>query len=305
MIRRLLLSLGVLAIVLALLAGATIVMVVWRAHAAAREGAAQLKAVQSLQAPIAPAASGAPVLILLHGAGLNAHMWDPVRRHLDPALRVMALDLPGHGVHRDEVYSLDGAAAAVLTAARSVAPARVVLIGDSLGGFTAMWAAPLLPRGQLAGLVLEGSTGNVGRVGEISLLSQWLLVRALGIFMPQQKLAALALGRFNISRTDAGAILAGGISFDAIGPAALSLAGVDFRSRLSTVTAPLLIINGLGDRPAMAAQASFTAAVPHATILNFDCPHGVNLYRPAAFAAAINAFVQRIASPSGSGGNST
>ena len=305
MIRRLLLSLGALAVVLVLLAGATIAIVVWRAHVAAREGAAQLAAVRSLQAPIVNAASGAPVLILLHGAGLNAHMWDPVRRHLDPALRVIALDLPGHGIHRDEVYSLDGAAAAVLTAARSVAPARVVLIGDSLGGFTAMWAAPLLPRAELAGLVLEGATGNVSRVGEISLLSQWLLVRALGVFVPQQKLAALALGRFNISRADAGAILAGGVSFDAIGPAALSLAGVDFRSRLSMVAAPLLIINGLRDRPAIAGQASFAAAVPHATILNFDCPHGVNVYRPAAFAAAVNAFVHRIAQASGSGGNST
>jgi pimeloyl-ACP methyl ester carboxylesterase len=305
MIRRLLLSLGALAVVLVLLAGATIAMVVWRAHVAAREGAAQLAAVRNLQAPIVTPASGAPVLILLHGAGLNAHMWDPVRRHLDPALRVIALDLPGHGIHRDEDYSLDGAAAAVLMAARSVAPARVVLIGDSLGGFTAMWAAPLLPRGQLAGLVLGGSTDNGSRMGEIRLLSQWLLVRALGVLIPQRKLAARALGRFHMSRVDAGAILAGGVSFGAIGPAALSLAGVDFRSRLSRVTAPLLIINGVRDRSAMAEEASFAAAVPHATILNFDCPHGVSMYRPAGFAAAVNAFVHRIASASDSGGNST
>jgi pimeloyl-ACP methyl ester carboxylesterase len=39
-----------------------------------------------------------PGLILLHGAGQNAHTWDSVAMALDRSL--MAIDLPGHG-HSD------------------------------------------------------------------------------------------------------------------------------------------------------------------------------------------------------------
>ncbi len=79
-----------------------------------------------------------PTLILLHGAGLNAHMWDAVIRDIDPRWRVLSIDLPGHGARSAEWYSLPAARDAVASAARSVAPAPVVLAGDSLGGYTAM-----------------------------------------------------------------------------------------------------------------------------------------------------------------------
>ena len=41
-------------------------------------------------------------VILVHGATLNARSWDPVRRLIDPRLRVLAPDLPGHGARRDD-----------------------------------------------------------------------------------------------------------------------------------------------------------------------------------------------------------
>lgn len=41
-----------------------------------------------------------PTLVLLHGATLNSHMWDAVRRDLNPKYRVIAPDLPGHGARR-------------------------------------------------------------------------------------------------------------------------------------------------------------------------------------------------------------
>ena len=52
-----------------------------------------------------------PTLVLLHGATFNAHMWDAVRRHLDPKYRVIAPDLPGHGSRLGEPFSFAGAIA--------------------------------------------------------------------------------------------------------------------------------------------------------------------------------------------------
>src|SRR5881394_46525 len=92
-----------------------------------------------------PGSHGSPALILIHGATLNWASWNPVRRHLDPRWRVLAIDLPGHGARRGERYTVEGAAEAVAAAAKAVAPAKVVLIGDSLGGYSAMAASASIP----------------------------------------------------------------------------------------------------------------------------------------------------------------
>jgi pimeloyl-ACP methyl ester carboxylesterase len=59
-----------------------------------------------------------PTIILVHGATLNGRMWDPVRRHLDPACDVVTVDLPGHGSRTDR-YTLEGARKVIAEAARS------------------------------------------------------------------------------------------------------------------------------------------------------------------------------------------
>ena len=79
-----------------------------------------------------------PHLVALHGAGLNAHSFDPMLLALDrPAL---ALDLPGHGRSewRDDADYSPAALADDIGAAleqRAVPP--VALVGHSLGGLTA------------------------------------------------------------------------------------------------------------------------------------------------------------------------
>ncbi len=301
MIRRVLAWSGAVVLLLALLAVAAALQLEWQARRAARDGAARLAAVERSSARPGAPVTGTPVLILLHGAGLNAHMWDPVRRHLDPTLRVIALDLPGHGARRDVDYSLDGATADVLLTARSVASEPVILVGDSLGGYTAMAAAPLLPRGQLVGLVLAGSSGNIGATGAARMLAQSAFVRALTLVSAEGKLAARALDRFGVAGADAQAIVAAGVNFGAIAPAGRSLAGVDFRARLAAVDVPVLIINGSLDSNAMAQEASFLAAARQGTSLHFEnCEHGVSMRRPAEFAAAMNAFAHRVTRAPGS-----
>lgn len=87
--------------------------------------------------PAAIAVSGdGPPLVLIHGMGLNRHMWDGMVPALATRFRVIRYDLPGHGdgppppencVLGDLVAQLD----ALLTA---LDVARAALVGFSLGG---------------------------------------------------------------------------------------------------------------------------------------------------------------------------
>src|SRR5689334_1905374 len=94
-----------------------------------------------------------PALVLIHGATLSGAMWAPLRRHLDPRLQVLAPDLPGHGSRRGERFTLEGAVETVRQAVEALAPAPVLLVGDSLGGYTALSSAAALPQDRLLGLV--------------------------------------------------------------------------------------------------------------------------------------------------------
>lgn len=83
--------------------------------------------------------SGTPRLAFMHGAGLNAHTFDPTILALNVA--AVSLDLPGHGRsswrsdanYRPEVIAPD---VWPVIRARSVTPR--ILIGQSLGGLTAL-----------------------------------------------------------------------------------------------------------------------------------------------------------------------
>jgi len=240
---------------------------------------------------VAPPGDG-PVLILLHGAGLNGRMWDAVRRHLDPRWRVIALDLPGHGARLGEPYTFEAAVAEVQQAARAVAPAPVYLIGDSLGGYTAMAAASALPQQQLKGLVLGGCSGNFEPSEIVNYFGNVVMVKTLLAFVDEQKLLDQAMGKFGFEPADAQAVVAAGGSLRAVPVAVRALMDVDFRARLAAITQPVVIVNGDEDTRAIAKEPAFTAAAQHARIVHFaHTGHGVSIRKPAEFAALVNQFV--------------
>ncbi|WP_077034631.1 alpha/beta fold hydrolase [Pelomonas sp. KK5] len=242
----------------------------------------------------APAGNG-PVLILLHGAGLNGHMWDATRRSLDPRWRVVALDLPGHGSRLGEPYTLEAAVAEVKLAAAAVAPAPVILVGDSLGGYTAMAAASALPQEQLKGLVLGGSSGNFEPVEIFNYFSSVVMVKTLLAFADEQKLLGQAMGKFGFAPEDAKSVVAAGGSIAAVPVAVRALMGEDFRSRLGAITQPVVIVNGSLDERAIAKEPGFASVKPDARIVHFEgSGHGVSIRRPAEFAALVNEFAAKV-----------
>ena len=242
--------------------------------------------------------SGRPTLILLHGAGLNAHMWDPVIRHLDPRWRVIALDLPGHGARMDEDYSVAAAARAVAAAAERAAPAPVVLAGDSLGGYSAMAGAELVPPAQLRGLVVCGASAVIpAHLGPLE-WAQRLLFRLMIAFGDPDELAARALARFGVAPADAAVIRRFGVNLSEVEIAVDALGGEDFRPRLRRIPQPVLFMNGDGDTGRVAEEPSFVAAAQHGSSHRFThTGHGVSMLRPAAFAAELDAFAERVFAP--------
>ncbi len=100
-----------------------------------------------------------PDLVLVHGWGLHAGIWDPVVPLLEPCFRVTRVDLPGHG--RSDWQGQDDLDA-VTDAVLAVAPATAAWLGWSLGGLVAAQAALMAPD-RVRQLVLLASTPSFVR----------------------------------------------------------------------------------------------------------------------------------------------
>ena len=95
-----------------------------------------------------------PDLVLLHGWGTGAAVWDDITTHLTPHFRVHRVDLPGYGASPACLpYTLDAVADALAIAL----PQRLNVCGWSFGGQTALNWALRQPQ-QIERLVLIATT---------------------------------------------------------------------------------------------------------------------------------------------------
>jgi pimeloyl-ACP methyl ester carboxylesterase len=106
-------------------------------------------------------------VLLIHGAGDSAAVWEHQVAALGAAHRLVTLDLPGHGARQGEAAHADHAAnaAEVARALEAAGMERSVLVGHSMGGAVALTyalgsetaGAGSIPQGRLRGLVLVAS----------------------------------------------------------------------------------------------------------------------------------------------------
>ncbi|HET6725623.1 MAG TPA: pimeloyl-ACP methyl ester esterase BioH [Gammaproteobacteria bacterium] len=197
--------------------------------------------------------SGSP-LVLLHGWGLHAGVWNETIPTLAQHHRCIAIDLPGHGespVIEDDVH-------AWAEACRAVAPKGAVWLGWSLGGMVAL-AAALQFRGEIAALRLVSTTPRFVTAPDwphamapetlakfaAELKSDWrgtvedfLVLQTLGAATGRAALRTLRHEVFARGTPDPAGLAAG----------LRILENIDLRSRLSEIDIPVKVMSGERDR---------------------------------------------------------
>lgn len=111
--------------------------------------------------------TGAP-MILLHGSNSSLHTWEPLKRELGSAYRIVTLDLPGHGLTgatpanrydtAEMVATVDGVATAL-------GLQRFILGGNSMGGGVS-WNYALAHPDKVSALLLLDAGGMPPRAGD-------------------------------------------------------------------------------------------------------------------------------------------
>jgi len=100
-------------------------------------------------------AGAGPDLVLIHGWGMNAAVWEGLPEPIKTGRKTSRIELPGHGASR--FAARHAGLAAWADACLGVAPEEAVWLGWSLGGLVALEAALRAPR-RVAGLILLTTT---------------------------------------------------------------------------------------------------------------------------------------------------
>ena len=234
----------------------------------------------------------APAIVFVHGTRLTRSMWSAQVRGLSDEFRVIALDLPGHGVLAHEPFTIRGAADRIAEVIEEAAGGRAVVVGLSLGGYVAMDLAARRPS-LVRGLVLSGATAEpVGLRARPYQALAWAMDRFDGPRLD-------ALNRWFFSRRFGpevgGPIVAGGF-WSSGGAAALrALMGQRFAPRLAAYPGPVLLLNGELDLLFRLFAPAFARHAPDARRVRLRrATHLANLDQPAAFNAAIRRFMRSL-----------
>lgn len=240
-------------------------------------------------------------LVLLHGWGMHAGVWEDVVEDLLDHYRVTVLDLPGHGYSRSTLVSADLEAWA--QAILAVVPASAVWIGWSLGGLIAQQAA-LSAAQRVRGLVLVNSTPCFVQshawahgialpvlrrfAAELSADYQAVLQRFLALEVYGSANASAQLRQLKAL------LLEHGIpEISALQDGLALLETSDLRSAFAQLACPVLLLFGQRDQlvPASAANA-LQQLLPAAALHIFpQAGHAPFLSQRPAFIAQLRAFV--------------
>jgi pimeloyl-ACP methyl ester carboxylesterase len=236
----------------------------------------------------------APAIVFVHGTRLSGAVWGPQVEALSGTYRTIAVDLPGHGTHATEPFTLDAAVESVAATIRGeTADGRAVVVGLSLGGYVGMALASQRPE-LVRGLVLSGATTEPTGPRMLPFLA---LARALdGVDLGRLDRINGWFFRRRFPAAIAEPIIAGGF-WSRGGAAALkAVAGERFRPRLAAYPGPTLIINGEYDLPFRLFAGSFAAAAHDVRRVRLaGATHLANLDRPEAFTEAVRRFMESLA----------
>lgn len=234
-----------------------------------------------------------PPVLLLHGWASTSAYWEPLAAELlDAGRSVWIVELPGY--HRGEVlppgfeWTLEAAAASVAAvAARNPSPVHVV--GHSMGGSVALTLAAARPE-LVASVALIGMVPAPPNDAFKSMLESQLRQG----FIDDATRSKCMKAWFGALSPEDHRLLGQGfeLPFDVLGPSGLAaMAGVAAEVP-EKVSAPTLVIAGVGDLVRSLDQAeAFVAASPLRRLVAVpDAGHSVHWEQPHACALALGAF---------------
>jgi len=250
------------------------------------------------------AGQGNTAVVLLHGIGGGRSIWgDPgsgtLRALAGAGYHALSLDLPGYG-DTPGPAGMDAFVAAVFAAITHVAPRRVVLVGHSMGGMVTQELAAREPQA-VQGLVLACTSamfGNADGDWQRQFLAERLAPLDAGLGMAGMA-DALVPGLVSPAAPPQARRIAREVMArvpEATYRAALAaIAGFDRRAALADLRMPVLLLAAEHDRTAppelMQRMAGRIAGSEFLCLA--DAGHIANVEQPAAFNAALLAFLRR------------
>jgi pimeloyl-ACP methyl ester carboxylesterase len=246
------------------------------------------------------AVDGSRPVVLIHGLSACWQTWlEQIPRLAAEGRRVIAVDLPGFGASPmpREPISISGYGRVVETLCDRLDLGQVVVVGHSMGGFTAAEIAIQFPK-RVERLVLEAaagiSTNNVEREQMLAggRMLAGLIARAAASSQqlsrrPRSRWLALSVAMRYPSRIRSDFVyeMLSHTGTDGFMPALTAIVDYDFRSRLAQIECPTLVVWGDHDALEPLADAEeFVRVIPHARKIVFeDTGHSPMMERPRTF----------------------
>ena len=232
-------------------------------------------------------------VLFLHGWAGSAAYFDETLSYLDPTrTRAVTFDMRGHGASAKKTtdYSLDRIAGDVLAVMDATGLDEAVVVGFSMSGKFAQYVTCIEPsrvRGQV--LVAGAPAGEIplsdamlrdwyARAGDAGQMIE--LVRGFCAGPVDER----ALARFGQQ--------AAVVPRSALEGTMTTCITTSFMDRLSSMTAPTLVVGGLQDAmftPGILREG-MVAPIPGARLALLDCGHEIPLEKPLELAALVEAF---------------
>jgi pimeloyl-ACP methyl ester carboxylesterase len=223
-------------------------------------------------------------LLLLHGTSASLHTWDGWVERLAGRRRVIRVDLPGFGLtgpHPAGTYDIDAYTGFVIALMDRMQLRRVVLVGNSLGGYIAWKTAHDHPE-RVAKLILIDSAGyayqsesvplgfRLARSPLLSPVFAHVLTRGTvasslrNVYGDPTRVSESLVDRYYELTLRAG-------NRRAVAARFRQLKGGEHVSALARISQPTLIIWGAKDRLIpLEFGRRFERELPHATLVVFD-----------------------------------
>ena len=236
-------------------------------------------------------------IVFVHGAMFTRKLWLPQLAALENEYRVVAPDLPGHGVRSHETFRMGPTIDLLEDVIEEYTDGSAVLVGLSLGGYAATEYAYRNPE-DVDGLVLTGCSANpVGGMATVTRavggLSRLVTTPDVGC-RAVERIGSRWVRNRDLPDDVEAAIIDAGIYPREFGRADPDVRDEDFRAKLSTYPGPTLILNGEHDKIMRRGEREHAGAAVDGRIeVLADVGHICNIHRPQTYTTRVRNFLRQ------------